>query len=77
MILNMDKEQIQTLIKDHLEEVEPGCRWCFAVDMHRVTGKAETEWKHKGNKRKQEETERKHGKSNMKTYEETLKTRLI
>lgn len=38
MMLNMNKQQIQRLIKEHLEEVEPGCRWCFAVDMQTVKG---------------------------------------
>ncbi len=37
-----DESEINTLryiVKAHLEAEEPECRWCFAVDMHRVTGK--------------------------------------
>jgi len=35
----LDTDQIKELIKAHLAAEEPECRWCFAVDMHRVKGK--------------------------------------
>jgi len=32
----MNRNQVKQLIKDHREEGETECRWCFAVDMQRV-----------------------------------------
>lgn len=34
----MDRDQVKQLIKDHLEEGETECRWCFAIDMQRIKG---------------------------------------
>ena len=34
----MDRDQAKQLIKDHLEEGETECRWCFAIDMQRIKG---------------------------------------
>ena len=36
----MGKNKIEQLIKDHVGVLEPECRWCFAVDMQRIEGKA-------------------------------------
>jgi len=35
----MDKDELKALINEHLEAVEPECRWCFAIDKQRVKGK--------------------------------------
>jgi len=35
----MDKDQLRKLINNHLEALEPECRWCFAIDKVRVKGK--------------------------------------
>jgi hypothetical protein len=34
----MDDKAFDELLRTHLEAVEPECRWCFAIDMERVTG---------------------------------------
>ena len=33
----ISKDEFEQLVKDHLEN-EDECRWCFAVDLERVTG---------------------------------------
>ena len=32
----MDSSQARQLIKEHREEGETECRWCFAIDLQRV-----------------------------------------
>lgn len=35
----MDKKGMKELLKAHLEAFPPECRWCFAIDRERITGK--------------------------------------
>jgi hypothetical protein len=35
----VNKNQLRRIISEHLEAVEPECRWCFAIDKVRVKGK--------------------------------------
>ena len=34
----MEDNEIEDILRAHLEAVEPECRWCFAIDMERVKG---------------------------------------
>jgi hypothetical protein len=34
----MNEKNIKDIVKAHLEALKPECRWCFAIDMERVTG---------------------------------------
>ena len=34
----MNTNEVTKIIKDHLEDGETECRWCFAVDLQRIKG---------------------------------------
>jgi len=34
----MDNHEFEKALRDHLEALEPECRWCFAIDVKRVRG---------------------------------------
>jgi len=36
--MQMDNNEFDGLLRAHFATVEPECRWCFAIDMERVTG---------------------------------------
>jgi len=31
-----DEQSIKEITRDHVEALEPECRWCFAIDLQRV-----------------------------------------
>ena len=35
-MLEIDEDQLNQLTKDHVEDGETECRWCFAIDLQRV-----------------------------------------
>ncbi len=42
--MSLEDESIKSIINAHLEAFTPECRWCFAIDLHRIPGKLITKY---------------------------------